>query len=52
MTSSIATKTAVLDDFQHMDGRRLKAHPQTILKSAYVKRDENRVNIIELEFRT
>ena len=41
-----------LEDFNQMDVRRQKAHLQTILKSAYVKRDENRVKIIELEFRT
>ena len=41
-----------LEDFQQMDVRRQKAHLQTILKAAYVKRDENRVKIIELEFRT
>ena len=41
-----------LEDFQQVDVRRQKAHLQTILKAAYVKRDENRVKIIELEFRT
>ena len=40
-----------LEDFQQMDVRRQKAHLQTILKSAHVKRDENRISIIELEFR-
>ena len=41
-----------LDDFQEMDVRRQKAHLQTILKAAYVKRDENRAKTIELEFMT
>ena len=41
-----------LEDFQQMDVRRQKAHLQTILKAAYVKRDEDRVTAIELEFRT
>lgn len=41
-----------LEDIKQMDVRRQKAHLQTILKAAYVKRDENRVKIIELEFRT
>jgi site-specific DNA recombinase len=41
-----------LEDFQQMDVRRQKAHLQTILKAAFVKRDEDRVTAIELEFRT
>ena len=41
-----------LEDFQQMDVRRQKAHLQTILKAAYVKRDEDRVTAIGLEFRT
>ena len=35
-----------------MDVRRQKAHLQTILKGAFVKREEDRVTAIELEFRT
>ena len=41
-----------LEDFQQLDVRRQKAHLQTILKSAHVKRDENRISMIEIEFRT
>lgn len=41
-----------LEDFQQLDVRRQKAHLQTILKSVHVKRDENRISMIEIEFRT